>query len=95
MNKREDDLAAYLLVLGKLALTVRILGDEQSRVAMTGILQADEMEIAHSIEWDIGRLMDTIDAQVALVAARTPKDWEDILREITDKITNGDKENGK
>lgn len=82
----KDDLADYLVTLGKLALTVRIIGDEQSRIAQTGILQSDEMEIAQTIEWRISQLMEVLDAQVALVAARTPKSWEEVLKEITDKI---------
>lgn len=90
-----SDLTEYLISLGNLAVMARLYCDEQGTIAQSGILQPDEIEHAQTIEWQVDKLLDIIDAQVSMVSARTPENWEDILKTITKKIKEKQDELGR
>lgn len=81
-----DSLEDYLLTLGKLALITQLLNDAQGQMAHSGILTADEMELAETINWRVQQLQTAINDQVLEVCSRTPQTWEETLNIIRGKL---------
>ena len=89
MNK--DNLETYLLALGKLALMINILSEEQRQYIRQGILTDDEIELAETIKYQCKKLHIKIDDQVRLVASRTEKTWDETLVELKKMIAEEEK----
>ena len=85
----KDTIEDYLLVLGKLAVIVRMLGDEQDNFTRHGILTDDEMEMAETIKWGCDKLIVTMGDQVRMVGERTPKTWDETIEDIKETLKNG------
>jgi len=87
----------YMLSLGKLALFIDILSKEQVSYISSGILTDDEIELAETLKWHCAKLMISMDDQVRAVGERTPKTWEETLKDIEKQLKsdNNEEKNGK
>ena len=72
----------YLLSLGKLALFVTMLADEQKAYQRSGVLTDDEIELSETIKHECDKLLRCMNDQVRMCGERTPKTWEETLKDL-------------
>lgn len=82
----KETIEDYLLVLGKLGLMVKLLGTEQEYFKKLGILTLDEEELAETIKWNCEKLIISLGDQVRSVGERTPKSWDETLKDLTERL---------
>lgn len=83
MTKTIED---YLLSLGKLAVMVQMLKDEQKKYLKIGILNDDEAEMVETIEYRCDQLIHAMGDQVGMVGERTAKTWDETLEDIKKEL---------
>jgi len=81
------DIEEYLLCLGKLAVMIRILSQEQQRYVDLGILTDGESELAGIIKWNCDRLIVSVGDQVRSVGTRTPRTWDETIEYVKKILT--------
>ncbi len=85
----KETIEDYLLVLGKLAVIIQMLADEQRNYTRYGILTDDEVEMAETLKWHCDKLIVSMGDQVRMVGERTPKTWEETMKDIKETLKNG------
>lgn len=88
-----NSLEAYLLNLGKLAVMLQLLQEEQATVRNSGILNIDETELSETIDWNCKKVLTSLSDQVRLVGERTEKTWEETIEELKEVLIGDDKTN--
>lgn len=73
-------LEQYLFHMGVLCVSVNTLSELQKIATKRGLLGDDAMENAKTIEFEIMRLLTTINDQLDLVASRTNTDWKTLVK---------------
>lgn len=89
----DETLEGYLMSLGKLAIMIKLLSDEQRNYIRSGILTIDEEELCETIRWHCDKLMVSMDDQVRTVGDRTAKPWDETLEDIKKQLTS-EEQNG-
>lgn len=76
----------YMLTLGKMAVFVEMLNNEQMAIVRSGVLNDDEVEQAETIKWECKKLLTILDDQVRLCGERTSKPWDETLKDLQAKL---------
>jgi len=81
-----NSLESYLLNLGKLAVMIQLLQEEQETVRNSGILNIDETELSETIDWNCKKVLISLADQVRLVGERTEKTWEETVKDLKEVL---------